>query len=422
MIRFNLTTDIHFGRVMESGELVPYPEFMERAGYPRPYPLQVKMKEYFFDEPWTTPVKMLLATRYYGKTDYISIGGSAYAIYKDEKYETLLVTKLASRGKEYLGEIRRCLVANNVHVTSKGNSRVIVSGHIGKEPNAFALSIKSTGLRSRHPRDITFLEDIVTPTDCSAKERAKVFQGYEELLKVSKKVGIVGQPVHALDMYQLLRKKVPTLEIRYGAIPELDADLDAMRAAGVSEKSIQASYFLNIEDSLDMPFLKTSIVYTFPSGTSVMVVDPAKKGGGNNDYTAIVCGRMHFDKFVMVGFAYRKAWHNCLDEMRIISDMFNAECMYFETNFSGQDPVDKINDLGMPCYGFDSKGNKHGRIMRMAPHVAYTSLVKVNIDKGLNEANETFIDLYTHYEYNAEKDDPPDAASSLMEKVGLIYG
>ena len=249
MINLNLSTRLNFNRVpRDQSGFISYPDFMVNSGYPRPYPQQIKMKEYFFDEPWTTPVKMLLATRFYGKTDYITIGGNAHEIYKDDDYEGLIVTKTSGRGREYLGEIRRCLVENGVKVASKGNTRVIVSGHIGKEPNAYAISIASKAIRSRHPNGIIFLEDIVTPDDVSAKERAKVFRGYEELLKVGKRIAIIGQPVHALDCYQQLRGKVPTLEIKYGTIPELDVDLNAMRAAGVSEKSIQASYFLNIED------------------------------------------------------------------------------------------------------------------------------------------------------------------------------
>lgn len=415
-----LSLALNLGNKKFSPEKISFLKFVENSGYPKPYKKQIDAYNFMFVKPWRSQVKMILGSRGTGKTDYITIQGCSYEIYKDPQYKILIATKERGRGSEIIQECREVLISNGIKPKNKSQSSIILKDHIGKDPNMISKSIRSKGTRGRHP-DLVLMDDPITPDDTSPAERRRVKIFYDEALKLSKKIGIIGQPVHKLDLYCDLRGLVEVFEIIHGDIPELDADLAAQRAAGVSEKSIQASYFLKIEDDLSMPFLKMQIVDFFPKGSSVAFIDPANKGGNGRDFTAIAIGRMHFDQFVSVGFALPKAWEDCLEEMAKVFKMFHVKQLFFANTTLGDEPVKRLNQLGMPTQGYTERGNKHGRIMRMALHRENIKLSMINdLPPDLKQANEKYIELVKQYEYNTEHDDPPDALSSLLEKVGLI--
>lgn len=419
MLNFNLSLNI----TKKGGHKAPpdFLSFIDRSGYPAPYKKQLEAYRFIYENPWRSQVKMILGSRGTGKTDYLTIQGAAYEVYKNPGYEVLLVTKERGRGTELIGECREVLISNGIRPKNKSQTSIILKGHTGKEPNMISKSVRSRGTRGRHP-DLVIMDDPITPDDVSPAERRRVKIFYDEALKVAPRILIIGQPVHKLDLYQELRGLVEVFEIIHGDIPELDADLDAQRAAGVSEQSIQASYFLKIEDDLSMPFLKMEIVDYFPGGSSVGFIDPAAKGGNGRDFTAIAIGRMHFDKFVTVGIALPKAWEDCLEEMAAMFKTFHVKHLFFEDNIAGTEPIKRLNQMGMPTQGYTAKGNKHGRIMRMALHRDNIKLSKISsLPAELRTANEKYIELVRQYEYNTEHDDPPDALSSLLEKVGLIH-
>lgn len=419
MLKLNLALNI--GQRRTSSAKYGFLEFVEKSGYPAPYQKQKDAYDFVFTNPWKSQVKLLLGSRGTGKTDYITIEGSSFQIYKDPQFTILIATKEHGRGAEIVQECREVLVSNGIKPKNRSRSSIILKDHVGKDPNMISKSVRSKGTRGRHP-DMVIMDDPITPDDTSPAERRRVKIFYDEALKLSKRILIIGQPVHKLDLYQELRGLVEVFEIIHGDIPELDADLDAQRAAGVSEKSIQASYFLKIEDDLSMPFLKMESVNYFPKGSSVAFIDPAAKGGNGRDFTAISVGRMHFEHFVSVGFAFPKAWEDCLEELEIIFNMFKVERSYFEDNICGTEPVKRLTQMGMPTKGYTAKGNKHGRIMRMALHRENIKLTKVSgMGVLMQQANEKYIELVRQYEYNTEHDDPPDSLSSLMEVVGLIH-
>lgn len=423
---FTFNFDLNFGQPVKQKDFL---SFCADAGYPKPYPDQVKFKEFIFDQPWTTQVKVLLGSRGYGKTDYATILGSGHELQKNRRFKIIVITKEKQRGKEITSAIIEALEKNGVHRKNKSTVSIILAEHRGKDPNLIALPIRAKGFRGRHP-DLIICDDPITPEDSGNAERKRVKVLYEELLKLCPRIAIIGQPVHKLDLYQELRGIVPTLEIKYGAIPELDADLEAQRAAGVSERSIQASYFLNLEDDLSMPFLKMELVDYFPAGETVAFIDPAAKGGKDRDCTAITVGRVHFDgNFVAAGFVFHKAWEDCLLEMREIFSKFNTSLCFFEDNICGSEPVKRIIELGMPCRGHTAKGNKHGRIMRMAIHSEAIKLHRASklsadplMETALVKSNQEYAKIVREYEYGADFDDAPDSLAGLLEKVGLIRG
>ena len=305
----------------------------------------------------------------------------------------------------------------------RNNSQLLtLAGHTGKDPNVAVLPLRSKSFRGRHPGHI-ICDDMITPDDVSKAERAKVEAVLAELMKLTQNVVLIGQPAHAKDIYAKMRKLdgVKKMEVPYGQIPQLDHNLEAQRAAGISESSIQASYFLKISESERMPFAQLEFANFFPSGTCAGFIDPSHEG---NDYTAFAMTARNFDQLIIAGFAWQKAWDDCLEEIVAAMKAFNCICFAFETNGVGKHPLMVLKEAGANVEGWKSTTNKHARIMNAA---AYRQSLKLCtfLPPGLNtpafkEAQTAFNDMVVNYEYKAEHDDAPDALANLLMYIGVL--
>lgn len=415
ILNLNLNLNLQIARPV----LGTYKEFCARALYPAPYPKQEEMHRFAFIPESPAP-RLLLAARKLGKTDYITICGSGYQILQDNNYKILLITKEATRGKEIVAEIRETLTRNGAEFANRAKTRIRLRGCRGKESNLTALTIRSRGLRGRHP-DLVIMEDPITPEDSSENERGQVQKVYEEVLKLTPNVLIIGQPVHVDDLYMRLRGKIPTMEVWHGEIPELDADLDVERAAGVSEESIQASYFGRILGDGGQPFRRVEIV-NYHAPNNVMFIDPSHTGG---DLTAMAIGGFMGSVLPVAGFAFKKAWYDCLPELDILLGAFKINRICVETNGLGELPLVQLRSAGLTgVMGKNHTGNKHQRIMNCASFAESLKLVGQQGIQGLPPelvaANQLFIDRVQKYEYGAKQDDPPDALAGLCGLIGII--
>lgn len=416
-MRIRLNINLNLKKSIATG--INYREYCARALYPAPYERQVDMYKFAFHPDSKTP-RELLAARKYGKTDYITICGSGYEILKNPQYKILLITKENERGKEIVAEIRETLKRNGVRFASKAKTKIRVAGCRGKEFNLTALTIRSRGLRGRHP-DLVIMEDPITPDDASETERLRVKKVYEEVLKLTQNVCIIGQPVHNDDLYNELRGKISTMEVWHGAIPELDVDLDIERAAGVSEESIQASYFGKVIGDGGQPFHDIERVGYF-APKNVAFIDPSHKG---EDLTAIAIGGVFGDVLPVVGFAFKKAWYDCAPELDLILQHFPVGRLCVETNGLGDMPIIQLRNAGLGVVGKNHTGNKHARIMACASFsqsIKLTDCTQINkaLPPELIQANQVFIDRVRKYEYNVKQDDPPDAMAGLFGFIGII--
>lgn len=410
----NFNFDFNFNFAFSSQpEAVDFAEFCEAVDYPRPYNKQIEMKKFIFTG--NTP-RMVLGARGYGKTDYGTILGSAQELEQNHQLEILLVTKEQERGKELVEEIRTVLIKRHANLKGRAKTKIRFADKNGKEPNLICLTIRSRGFRGRHP-DLVILEDPITPEDTSPAERKRVKKVYEEIYKLTSNVVIIGQPVHKADLYQELRDKIPTFLMIWGDIPELDCDLEAQRGAGVSEESIQASYFLNIIGQDSLPFFKIETV-NFTARENVAFIDPAREG---KDYTALAIGGRSFDNLIVAGFAFRKAWYDCLDEFAAIFAQIKVNRVCIETNGIGEMAVNELRKLGVPAVGRNTTSNKHARIMNAGAFVDSTKLFEMKLGAGeIIQANQIFIEQVKNYEYNAEHDDAPDSLAGVEIFMGLL--
>lgn len=395
-----------------------FASFCVAAGYPRPYPKQCEMAKLVRREG----PRLLLGARGYGKTDYGVICNVAWALLQNPADTWLILTKEKERGAEILGEISRILKENGAVLAKDSTRRLVLQGHKDKDPNVAALPLRSRSFRGRHPKHIV-CDDLITPDDVSKAERDKVEAVREELMKLTPNVIFIGQPAHAKDVYAKIRHLpgVEKMEVPYGSIPQLDADLEAQRAAGISEESIQASYFLRISETERIPFAGLQTVEFFPSGGCAGFVDPSHEGG---DYTAFAFGAANFDNFVVGGFAWPKAWDDCVEDIVAVMKAYGVRRFAFETNGLGKHPVLMLRQMGANVAQWKSDTNKHGRILNAASHKPDLRLSRylppVLQKPPFRQAQKAFNDMVLDYEYKAEHDDAPDALAGLLMFIGLI--
>lgn len=387
-----------------------FDEFCEAAHYPKPFQKQKDMRAFGFETPGA---HMILGARGYGKTDYVTILGSAYKIYVDHTYRVLIVSKSEERNAAMVAEISKALESNGVKLEKETRTCIRVLGVHGKDHSVSAITVGTSAIRGRHP-DLIIMDDPVTEDDVSEATRSRVQRLYNELYKLTPNILIIGQPVHKHDLFETLRPVLKCMEVPYGEIPELDSDLEAQRAAGVSEESIQASYFLKVVSETGFPLDQVKTADTFPIGdNAVAFIDPSFEGG---DYTALTITRMVGDAVFVFGRCYKQAWYHCLDKISAELTRYKVSKVCFETNALGDQPVIMLRDLldGIGVIGKKSTGHKHSRILQagaLAPwiHIAKTS-------------DRIYIEQITKYEYGAKNDDAPDSLASCLEWIGLIRG
>jgi hypothetical protein len=397
-----------------------FTEFCVAASYPAPFPKQIEMKDFGSEGE---DARLLLGARGIGKTDYVTILGEAYEIYSDwfdnkdkPSHSCLLITKSAERNSAILEEILKACVANGVPFEKETNVALRVKGLIGKDHSMSSVPIKTKSFRGRHPKKI-IMDDPVTEDDVSEATRKQAQRVYNEVSKLCKNILIIGQPVHKQDLYgklrPLLKKK---MEVPHGCIPELDHDLEAQRAAGVSEESIQASYFLKVISENAAPLENVKFLPSFPKvETAVAFIDPSYEGG---DYTALSIISQYFDGVAVRGRCWQRAWNNCASEIVKECVAHNVKRVCLETNNLGDFGVETLRqafaNTGIGVVGKKSITNKHARIMNAGPYAPLIHLAK--------DSDRVYIDQVILYEYGASHDDAPDSLATGLEWVGLIRG
>lgn len=389
-------------------------KFCLDAGYCEPFEKQVEMMNFVFDD--VVVPRLLLGSRGYGKTDYITVLGAAYKVYCDPSYRILIITKSKERNTAILEEIQKAVEANGGTWGKKNSTVLRFKELVGKDPNVGSLTIRSKSIRGRHP-DLIIMDDPVTEDDTSPATRKQAKKAYDELVKLTQNIAIIGQPAHKADLYQSLRPFLRQLLVPHGTLPALDHDLEAQRLAGVSEASIQASYFLNVVAENPSPFEKVKFMDQYRCNeTAIAFLDPSFTGG---DTSALSIATEYFGGLGVKGRTWKKAWNHCFDE--ILDECINSgvKRLCIETNSLGDEPVLKaramLASLGISdivVLGRTSLGNKHKRIANAGVCAEMLHIAK--------DSDKDYITQVLEYEYGAKVDDAPDSLASLLIWAGLV--
>lgn len=396
--------------VNQKPDKVSFEEFCEKAGYPRPFQKQCEMRAFGLEE--SVP-RLLLGSRGYGKTDYVTILGTAYDVYLHQTdTSNLIISKSKTRNSAMLAEIAMALKANGIELEKENSSCIRIAGLVGKDHSVEVLTIKST-FRGRHPKRI-LMDDPVTEEDISEAMRILVKRKYDEALKLCKDVCIIGQPAHAFDLYSELRPTLKRLEVPHGQIPELDHDLTAMRLAGVDQNSIEMSYHLRIPENGSSIFANIKYIDLFPSGDSVAFIDPSDGG----DFTAISVIKGYMSGVAVQGHAWKRAWYHCIDDIVDVLTKLNVKRICFETNSTGRQPIQQLQKVlatqGIGVIGKHSDTNKHSTIMAAG---SFSHMIHLS-----KSSDRAFIDQVVKYEYKSKHDDCPDSMARGLEWLGLLKG
>lgn len=396
--------------------LKTFTEFCVTAGYFVPFKRQEDMRAFGFDE---TETRLLLGARGYGKTDYVTIMGLAYDLYKAFKagadmseHTTLIITKSKPRNAAIVNEITEALKKNGVPLDKANTTLIRVKGLVGQDHSVEAITIK-TSMRGRHPKRIV-MDDPVTDEDVSEAMRILVKKKYDEAYKLCKNMVIIGQPAHFDDLYAQLRDLIKTMLVPHGEIPELDQDLEAMKRAGIDLASIQMSYLLTVPTDGTSPFAKIKRIDKLPAGEKLAYIDPSEGG----DYTAVSVFMGHLETVAVEGRAWKKAWYHCTDELVELFKELGVKRVCFETNKFGQQPVGQLQQLlgplGIGVVGRTSSDDKHAAIMSAG---SYADMI--HLSRGSDKA---YTDQVIKYEYNAKFDDAPDSLARGLQWIGLLKG
>lgn len=413
----DIPEDFDYGTL--PSQVKTFEQFCATAGYFKPYPKQVEMKDFVIGE---TETRLLLGSRGYGKTDFGTIMGIAYDLYVHytlghdmSEHTNLIITKSKSRNKAICQEIGDALLKNGVLLAKKNSSEIRVKGLIGQDHSVEAITIK-TSMRGRHPKRIV-MDDPVTEEDTSEAMRKTVKDRYDEAYKLCKNICIIGQPSHAHDLYAKLRGILKKMEVPWGTIPELDADLEAMKLAGIDQNSIEMSYHLRIPVSGSAPFSKIKYIDKFPTTDAVAFIDPSD--GGDFTAVSIVTGLMQ--GVAVVGKEWKRAWYHALDgEDGMIKFLLanRVKKICFETNHAGKQPLEQLRQVlgphGIGVQGVHSASNKHATIMSAGSYAPMIHLSK--------ESDRSYTDHVVEYEYGAKFDDAPDSLARCLVWIGLIKG
>jgi hypothetical protein len=288
-----------------------------------------------------------------------------------------------------------------------------------KQPNISGFSIGAKDARGGRV-DYVICDDIITPTDKSFKEREKVFEVYQKLVNLNNGIPnmtVIGQPVHSKDLYAYLRvlESVPKMELPYGTIPELDVKLEILRASGITDESIKNNYLLEIDvNNEKTPFANVQEQEEHNYTECMGFVDPSMKG---KDYTAMVIGRLVFNKFITTGFVWKKSWDECMDDIINIRQKYNVSYLFFETNGLGDYPIKILRDKGLNVHGWNTYTKKNGRIINAATHRDNIVLAHSSI---LIENNTEFIKQIKTFDWTNEYDDAPDCLANLLIALRMI--
>lgn len=387
-----------------------FTDFCIRAGYGAPYPKQIEMKEFGIadDDP-----RLLLGARGYGKTDYVTVLGVAYDVYLEGvDAANLIISKSKVRNAAMIDEIANALKANGIELEKENTSCIRVKGRRGKDHSVEVLTIKSS-FRGRHPRRIV-MDDPVTEEDTSEAMRTYVKKKYDEAYKLCKNICIVGQPAHAFDLYAELKPTLKKLEIPWGSIPELDADLEAMKLAGVDANSIEMSYHLRIPAAGSSAFSNLKYIDAFPVGDSVAFIDPSDGG----DFTALSVIRGYMDGVALTGKAWQRPWYHCLDEIVPILLARGVKKLAFETNCTGSQPIIQLRELLKPHgIGVVAKFSTTTKESVILAAGSYAHMI--HLDKG---ADPVYKNQIVKWEHKSKYDDAPDSLARGLEWIGLIRG
>lgn len=367
-----------------------------------------------------TQDKTLQAHRGSYKTTCVSIALACIFVLLPNK-KTLFLRKTDADVKEVIRQVRNILLSppmqeaarlihgkdmvlttqtaselsSNLPGDSKGTSQLVAMGINGS-------------ITGKH-FDRIFTDDIVNVQDRTSKaERDRTKIVYQELQNIRNRGGRIfntGTPWHKEDCFSLM----PNIERHdcYSTGLISKEQLQIIREA-MTASLFAANYELRHIASDD-------VIFTSPqTGADPALAEQGichiDASYGGEDGTAFTICRKSGGKYYIYGRLWQKHVDDCLPEIIRLRKAFNAGLIYCERNADKGYLAKALRDKGERADTYHEKTNKFVKI---------TSYLKSEWENVVFVAgtDQEYINQICDYTENAEHDDAPDSAASIVRKL-----
>lgn len=286
-------------------------------------------------------------------------------------------------------------ISTNLAADNKGTSQLVACGVNGS-------------LTGKH-FDRIFTDDIVNVQDrISRAERDHTKTIYQELQNIRNRGGRIfntGTPWHKEDAFSMM----PNIEKHdcYSTGLIAVGELQTIKAA-MTSSLFAANYELRHIASDDVIF-DTPQMGAEPclAEQGICHIDAAY---GGEDYTAFTIARKKGATYYLYGRLWHKHVDDCMDEIIRLRKSFNAGEIYCETNADKGYLAKALRAKGERAVTYHENMNKFLKI---------TSYLKAEWRNVVFVAgtDDVYIDQICDYNENAEHDDAPDSAASIVKRL-----
>jgi hypothetical protein len=286
-------------------------------------------------------------------------------------------------------------ISTNLCSDSKGTSQLVAMGINGS-------------ITGKH-FDWIFTDDIVNVQDRISKaERDHTKLVYQELQNIRNRGGRIyntGTPWHKEDCFSLM----PNIERHdcYSTGLILPEELQRIKQS-MTASLFAANYELRHIASDDVIFSTPQTGADAALAEQGIVHIDAAYGG--EDYTAMTICKKRDGKYYVYGRLWRKHVDDCIDEIIRMRKAFNAGCIWCERNADKGYLAKALRQHGERAETYHENMNKFLKI---------TSYLKSEWQNVIFVAgtDAEYINQICDYNENAEHDDAPDSAASVIRRL-----
>ncbi|MDT2841873.1 hypothetical protein [Vagococcus lutrae] len=286
-------------------------------------------------------------------------------------------------------------IDTNLHTNTKGTSQLVGMGI-------------NTSITGKHA-DIVITDDIVNVRDrVSRAEREQTKLQYQELQNVKNRGGRfinTGTPWHKEDAISLMPnvKRFDCYSTGLISKEQLQALRDSM-----TPSLFAANYELKHIANEDAMFTAATYIDNVPAIYDGLCHIDAAYGG--KDGTAFTIIKETDKGFVAYGKRWNKHVDDCIDEIIELHKYYRAGTIYAETNADKGYLAKALRDRGLFVEDYHENQNK---MIKIATYLRkYWSQIE-----WIDDTDPDYMSEVLDYTENAEHDDAPDSAASLIRQI-----
>lgn len=256
--------------------------------------------------------------------------------------------------------------------------------------------------------DRIFTDDIINVEDRTSRaERERTKLIYQELRNIINRGGRIfntGTPWHKEDAFSLMPN--PEKYDCYSTGLISSEELASIKE-GMTPSLFAANYELKHIAAEDVIFTSPNI------GADRALAEQGEchidAAYGGEDYTAFTICKKRGEHYYMLGKLWRKHVDDCLSEISKIKKSFNAGLISCEENADKGYLAKKLREKGERVRSYHEDMNKYLKI------ATYLKAEWKNV-YFVDGTDSEYIDQICDYNENAEHDDAPDSAASLIRR------